>query len=108
MFKATKRNKHIIHDELSVPTDSQRIVQIVKPRGSCLYEVVDPTEERYLVSMPNRYRKMIWIKRGDYVLTDLIKEGRKVKGEIVQRLTEVILSVIYSYVILSSLKYSNL
>ncbi|EFN85051.1 probable RNA-binding protein EIF1AD [Harpegnathos saltator] len=88
MFKATKRNKYIIYDELRVPTDSQCIVQIIKPRGSQLYEVINPAGEQYLVSMPNRYRKMIWVKRGDYVLTDPIKEGDKVKGEIVKRLTE--------------------
>ncbi|XP_014487540.1 PREDICTED: probable RNA-binding protein EIF1AD [Dinoponera quadriceps] len=88
MFKATKRNKHIIYDDLSVPTDSQCIVRILKPSGSRLYEVISPSGEQYLVSMPNRYRRMIWVKRGDYVLTDPIKEGDKVKGEIIKRLTE--------------------
>lgn len=88
MFKATKRNKCIIYD-LSVPTDSQCIVRILKPCGSRLYEVTSPIGEQYLVSMPNRYRKMIWVKRGDYVLTDPIEEGDKVKGEIIKRLTEV-------------------
>ncbi|XP_032663555.1 probable RNA-binding protein EIF1AD [Odontomachus brunneus] len=88
MFKATKRNKYIVYDDLSVPTDSQCIVRILKPRGSRLYEVVSPIGEQYLVSMPNRYRKMIWVKRGDYVLTDPIEEGDKVKGEIIKRLTE--------------------
>lgn len=99
MFKAAKRYKHVIHDDLDAPKDSQCIVQILKPRGSCLYEVISPTGEQYLVSMPNRYRKMIWVKRGDYVLTDPIEEGDKVKGEIIKRLTEVICYVLYLFIV---------
>lgn len=77
-------------DDLSVPTDSQCIVRVLQPRGNNLHEVVTPAGEQYLVSMPTKFRKYIWVKRGDYVLTDPIKEGDKVKGEIVKILTKVI------------------
>lgn len=32
--------------------------------------------------MPTKFRKMMWIKRGDYVLVEPIAEGCKVKAEI--------------------------
>ena len=38
----------------------------------------------YLVSMPTKFRKNVWIKRGDYCIVEPIEEGDKVKAEIVQ------------------------
>ncbi|XP_035119256.1 putative RNA-binding protein EIF1AD isoform X3 [Callithrix jacchus] len=32
--------------------------------------------------MPSKYRKNIWIKRGDFLIVDPIEEGEKVKAEI--------------------------
>lgn len=32
--------------------------------------------------MPTKFRKNIWVKRGDYVLIQPIEEGEKVKAEI--------------------------
>lgn len=40
--------------------------------------------EKYLASLPTKFRKNIWIKRGDFVVTEPIVEGDKVKGEIVR------------------------
>jgi probable RNA-binding protein EIF1AD len=34
-----------------------------------------------------KFRKNVWIKRGDFVLVELIKEGDKVKAEIVRILS---------------------
>ncbi len=33
--------------------------------------------------MPTKFRKNVWIKRGDFVLIQPIEEGEKVKAEIV-------------------------
>ena len=38
--------------------------------------------------MPTKFRKNVWIKRGDFVLVQPIEEGDKVKAEIVQILME--------------------
>ncbi len=35
-----------------------------------------------LVSMPNKFRKNVWVKRGDFVIIEPIDEGSKVRGEI--------------------------
>ena len=46
--------------------------------------VQDETKlERFLVSMPKKFRKSLWVKRGDFVVIAPIQEGDKVKGEIV-------------------------
>lgn len=34
--------------------------------------------------MPSKFRKNIWVKRGDYILVEPITEGDKVKAEIVK------------------------
>ena len=38
----------------------------------------------YLVSMPTKFRKNVWIKRGDFCIVEAIEEGDKVKAEIVR------------------------
>lgn len=37
--------------------------------------------------MPTKFRKNVWIKRGDFVLVEPIEEGDKVKAEIVRILS---------------------
>lgn len=49
-----------------------------------ILQVTTPNGEEYLVSMPTKFRKNIWVKRGDYILVEPIAEGDKVKGEIVK------------------------
>lgn len=57
--------------------------------GNNLHEVESPdsTEEKFLVSMPTKFRKNVWIKRGNFVLVETVDEGQKVKAEIVRVLT---------------------
>ena len=39
-------------------------VQVTGGRGNNLHEVVDAENKTFLVSMPNKFRKNIWVKRG--------------------------------------------
>ena len=55
---------------------------MVAGRGNNLHEVEDSTGNTFLVSMPNKFRKNVWIKRGDFVVVNPIEEGDKVKAEI--------------------------
>lgn len=85
MSKATKR-KHVtkeILEDYYVPEDDEIIVKIVTGRGNNLHEVMTPKGEQYLVSMPTKFRRNVWVKRGDFVVVSPIKEGVKVQGEIV-------------------------
>lgn len=44
----------------------------------------DERGEKYLVSMPRKFRETIYVKRGSFVFVTPIKEGVKVKAEITQ------------------------
>ncbi|CAJ1058350.1 probable RNA-binding protein EIF1AD [Xyrichtys novacula] len=84
MSQATKR-KHVVKEVLGdfvTPTETQQIVKITGSRGNNLHETVTAQGETFLVSMPTKFRKNIWIKRGDFVIVDPIEEGEKVKAEI--------------------------
>ncbi|XP_053544822.1 probable RNA-binding protein EIF1AD [Bombina bombina] len=84
MSKATKR-KHVVKEVLGdyvQPTGQQQIVKVLGCPGNNLHEVETSEGERFLASMPTKFRKNIWIKRGDFVIVDPIAEGEKVKAEI--------------------------
>uniref|UniRef100_A0A8D1G1L2 Probable RNA-binding protein EIF1AD n=2 Tax=Sus scrofa TaxID=9823 RepID=A0A8D1G1L2_PIG len=84
MSQATKR-KHVVKEVLGehmVPSDRQQIVRVLRTPGNNLHEVETAQGQHFLVSMPSKYRKNIWIKRGDFLIVDPIEEGEKVKAEI--------------------------
>ncbi|XP_067119924.1 probable RNA-binding protein EIF1AD [Centruroides vittatus] len=84
MTKTTK-DKYVVKEVLDtyvLPEDGDRIVKVTCGRGNNLHEVVTADGEKFLASMPPKFRKIIWIKRGDFVIIKPIKEGHKVKGEI--------------------------
>lgn len=84
MSQATKR-KHVVQEVLGehmVPSAQQQIVKVLRTPGNNLHEVETAQGQRFLVSMPSKYRKNIWIKRGDFLIVDPIEEGEKVKAEI--------------------------
>jgi len=85
MSKTTK-GKHVkkeVIDDYYEPEGDEQIVRVVAGRGNNLHEVEGPDQQRYLVSMPTKFRKNVWIKRGDFVIVEPIKEGDKVQAEIV-------------------------
>ncbi|KAK8781768.1 putative RNA-binding protein EIF1AD [Amblyomma americanum] len=81
----TTKIKHVtkeVLEEYVLPKENQQIVRVLGGRGNNLHEVEDPSGTNYLVSMPVKFRKNIWIKRGDFVIVEPIEEGDKVKAEI--------------------------
>lgn len=73
-------------------------LQVLCGRGNNLHEVENCYGDHFLVSMPTKFRRNIWIKRGkhsthywrfiittsgDYIVVESIPEGDKVKAEIV-------------------------
>lgn len=62
---------------MSLPTNTNHPFQ-VEP---------EDTTETCLASMPTKFRRNVWVKRGDFVLIESIDEGDKVKAEIVRVLT---------------------
>ncbi|XP_052767731.1 probable RNA-binding protein EIF1AD [Mya arenaria] len=85
MSAATKR-KHVVKevlDDFVLPEGSQQIVRVVASKGNNLHEVETDAGTKFLVSMPTKFRKNVWIKRGDFVMVEPIEEGDKVRAEIV-------------------------
>ena len=58
-------------------------LQVVQCCGNNLHKVRNPSGETFLVSMPTKFRKTVWIRRDNFVMIEPIEEGDKVKGEIV-------------------------
>jgi len=88
MSQSTKRKhvtKELLEDNFELPKENQKIVRIVAGRGNNLHQVIEADEKTtYLVSMPNKFRKNVWVKRGNYCIVEPIEEGDKVKAEIVR------------------------
>lgn len=97
------RQKHVMNElmegDFDPPAENQQFARILKSRGNNLHEVEpavfvaeikDNSDEEessastFLVSMPTKFRKNIWVKRGNFVVIEMIAEGQKVKGEIVR------------------------
>lgn len=86
------------------PAENQQFARVTRNRGNNLHEVepacmpIDPSDQTadevfdistqapiattFLASMPNKFRKNIWVKRGSFVIIEMIAEGNKVKAEI--------------------------
>lgn len=90
MSQSTKR-KHVtkeVLDEFVLPDQEKEVVKVIAGRGNNLHEVLSSNGvDKFLVSMPTKFRKNVWIKRGDYVLIEAVPEGEKVKG--------IILNILY-------------
>ncbi|CEF62493.1 Probable RNA-binding protein EIF1AD [Strongyloides ratti] len=90
MSVASKR-RHVIKKiqmELVLPSEGQMIAQVLSSCGNNLLEVEDENSEKYLVSMPSKFRKCIWVKRGQFVVIVPIKEGDRVRAEVEHILDE--------------------
>ncbi|VDO06951.1 obelix, putative [Brugia malayi] len=70
--------------ELFLPKENEIIARVLTSPGRNLHEVDDENGEKYLVSMPRKFRETIYVKRGSFIFVVPIKEGIKVKAEITQ------------------------
>jgi len=53
---------------LPLPSESENLVRVIELRGANICEVELPNSERFLVQVPTRFRKLVWIKRGNYLI----------------------------------------
>ncbi|PAV69531.1 hypothetical protein WR25_11998 [Diploscapter pachys] len=65
-----------------MPIEGEVIGQVRNSRGNNLHEIEDEFGNVYVASMPSKFRKAVWIKRGQFVVLKPIEEGDKVKAEI--------------------------
>ncbi|GFS26783.1 eukaryotic translation initiation factor 1A domain containing [Elysia marginata] len=84
-MSATTKKKHVtkeVLEEYPLPDGNKEVVKVTAARGNNLHEVISSSGETFLVSMPSKFRKHVWIKRGDFIMVEPIEEGDKVRGEI--------------------------
>ncbi|CAD6195402.1 unnamed protein product [Caenorhabditis auriculariae] len=77
-----------VESEMYTPAEGDVIAKVMQSRGNNLHEVVDEFGEIYVASMPSKFRKAVWIRRGQFVVLRPIDEGDKVKAEIEHVLDE--------------------
>ena len=66
-------------------TATQTIARIIKADGNNIYRCALPDQKTVLVELPTRFRKILWIKRGGYVLIDTKEADQRpnINGEII-------------------------
>jgi probable RNA-binding protein EIF1AD len=71
---------HVLND-LPIPTSTQRIARIGATRGGNQFDVhVEGKDE--LALLPTKFHKLVWVKRGDYVIVDKGDESlNEIEGE---------------------------
>ncbi|ETP38599.1 hypothetical protein, variant [Phytophthora nicotianae P10297] len=50
------------------PKENELIVRVTALRGSNLFEVVDANGVKSVTMLPTKFRKLIWVKRGDFLI----------------------------------------
>ncbi|KAG2948241.1 hypothetical protein PC117_g6185 [Phytophthora cactorum] len=50
------------------PKENELIVRVTALRGSNLFEVVDAKGAKSVTMLPTKFRKLIWVKRGDFLI----------------------------------------
>mmetsp|Transcript_13666 Transcript_13666/g.17485 ORF Transcript_13666/g.17485 Transcript_13666/m.17485 type:complete len:194 (+) Transcript_13666:151-732(+) len=55
-------------NELPELEEGQMVAEVKAPRGSNLMEILCSNGEESLAMLPTKFRKLIWVKRGDYVI----------------------------------------
>uniref|UniRef100_A0A0V0GAH6 Probable RNA-binding protein EIF1AD n=1 Tax=Triatoma dimidiata TaxID=72491 RepID=A0A0V0GAH6_TRIDM len=87
MSVSTKR-KHVTREhmvgELCLLKEDESVVRLLEGRGHNLHLVANASGEEFLVSMPAKFRRSVWVKRGDFLIVKPISEGTKVKAEIIR------------------------
>ncbi|XP_066156032.1 probable RNA-binding protein EIF1AD [Euwallacea fornicatus] len=78
-----KKYKHICrNEEFSLPGEHHQVVRILDNKGNNLHQAETPDGCTFLVFLPPKFRRLMWIRTGSYVLVERIENDDKVKAEI--------------------------
>ncbi|KAK3283170.1 hypothetical protein CYMTET_9122 [Cymbomonas tetramitiformis] len=81
-----KRRKHVL-DDIQVfrsPTESERILRVISLRGGNIVEAERPDGTTTLVRIPQKFNKLLWVKRGSFLFAQMGEYEEKVSGEVTQ------------------------
>ncbi|KAG0198158.1 hypothetical protein BGX28_008385 [Mortierella sp. GBA30] len=59
--------------------EGQRFARVLGSRGKNIHEVQFPDGEELLVNLPPKFRSLVWVKRGSYVIIEPAEEDDKTK-----------------------------
>lgn len=80
---------------LPEPQEGQIIVRLLGARGSNLFEVESERGDEALALLPTKFRKTVWVKRGDYCIVSEGERGCDTAGGEEGRVRYMIDSVLY-------------
>ena len=75
--RRTKYRKHVTQefaDSEREPVDNEAYAQVVQSHGSNIFEVLLGNGENTLARLPTKFQKLIWMKRGDFVIVSSASE----------------------------------
>ena len=91
-IRRTHYRKHltdaVLHD-LPEPQEDEKIARVVAARGGNQFDICVANDDNvHLAILPTKFHKLVWVKRGDYVLVQVGHEdeegggdGGKTKGD---------------------------
>lgn len=73
--RRTHYRKHltdaVLHD-LPEPGEDEKIARVVATRGGNQFEICLPSDKTiHLAILPTKFHKLVWVKRGDFVLVEV-------------------------------------
>lgn len=73
--RRTQYRKHltdaVLHD-LPEPKEDEKIARVVATRGGNQFDICVANDDTvYLAILPTKFHKLVWVKRGDYVLVQV-------------------------------------
>ena len=81
--RRTHYRKHLtdsVLNDLPEPSEREQIARVVSTRGGNHFDICLAHDETiYLAILPTKFHKLVWVKRGDYVLVEV---GDRLANEI--------------------------
>ena len=93
MSKARKHVLQQVENDYPEPTEDQSIARVVETRGQNILEVMLPSGEKILTMIPTKYKKIVWFKRGDYVI---LERARQLSGSASTKVQSVIVFALFA------------
>ena len=75
--RRTKYRKHVTQEFAGSerePVDNEAYAQVVQSHGSNIFEVLLDSGGKTLARLPKKFQKLIWMKRGDFVIVSSASE----------------------------------
>ncbi|CAG8452573.1 7306_t:CDS:2 [Scutellospora calospora] len=84
MGRKQKTTNQILTSDL-IPTETQKIARVLGGRGKNLHEIQYCDGTVTLCTLPPKFRSLVWVKRGSYVIIEPSESDKikKIGGEIV-------------------------